>query len=44
MHVVLINGADPAKLMVRFNVGVRVAETLEIKRVDQDYFEPTDRE
>jgi restriction endonuclease Mrr len=30
--------------MVRFNVGVRVARTVEIKRIDLDYFEDADTE
>ena len=38
-RIVLIDGRELTKLMVRFNVGVRVAETVEIKRVDLDYFE-----
>lgn len=43
-HIVLIDGSELAKFMVRFNVGVRVAETVEIKRIDQDYFVPADPE
>ena len=30
--------------MVRFNVGVRVARTVEIKRIDLDYFDETETE
>ncbi len=38
-RIVLIDGRELTKLMVAFNVGVRVAQTVEIKRVDLDYFE-----
>ena len=38
-RIVLIDGRELTKLMVRFNVGVRVAQTIEVKRVDLDYFE-----
>jgi restriction system protein len=37
-RLVLIDG-DLTDLMIRFNVGVRVAETVEVKRVDMDCFE-----
>jgi restriction endonuclease Mrr len=30
--------------MIRFNVGVRVARTVEIKRIDLDYFEDAETE
>jgi restriction system protein len=36
--VVLINGARLAELMIEFNLGVSVAETYEIKRIDSDFF------
>ena len=38
LSVVLIDGDELTRLMLRFNVGVRVAETVEIKRIDLDYF------
>lgn len=38
IRLVLIDGDELAKLMIRFNVGVRVARTVEIKRIDVDYF------
>lgn len=38
-RIVLIDGEQLAKLMIRHNVGCRVEETLEIKKVDEDYFE-----
>ncbi len=37
-RLVLIDGAELARLMVRHNVGVRVRSTYEIKKVDEDYF------
>ncbi len=36
--IILIDGEQLAKLMIDFNVGVSVQRTLEIKRVDSDYF------
>jgi restriction system protein len=38
LRLVLIDGNELTNLMVRFNVGVRVARTVEIKRIDLDYF------
>jgi restriction system protein len=38
-RIVLIDGDQLAKLMIRYNVGCRVEETLEIKKVDEDYFD-----
>jgi len=38
LRLVLIDGDGLTRLMVRFNVGVRVAGTGEIKRIDTDYF------
>ena len=37
-HVVLINGDQLAALMVRYAVGVRVEETLFLKKIDEDFF------
>ena len=37
--VILIDGARLAELMIEHNVGVSVARTINIKRVDSDYFE-----
>ena len=37
--VILINGKYLAKLMVEFNVGVSVINNIQIKQIDQDYFE-----
>jgi restriction system protein len=36
--MVLIDGAQLAALMIRHNVGVRTAETLHIKKLDEDFF------
>ena len=44
LRVVLIDGEELTRLMVRFNVGLRVARAIEIKRIDLDYFEDTDIE
>jgi restriction system protein len=37
-RIVLIDGAELARLMVRHNVGVRTRTTYELKKVDEDYF------
>lgn len=36
--MVLIDGKQLATLMIRHNVGVRTAETLHVKKVDEDFF------
>lgn len=38
-RIVLIQGSELAQLMIRYNVGCKVEETLEIKRIDEDFFE-----
>lgn len=38
-RIVLIDGEQLARLMVRHNVGCRVEEVLHIKRIDEDFFE-----
>lgn len=38
-RIVLIDGAQLTKLMIRFNVGCRVEETLFIKKLDEEFFE-----
>lgn len=38
-RIVLIDGAHLAKLMIRYDVGCRVEETLFIKRLDEEFFE-----
>jgi len=37
-RIVLINGEQLAALMIRHNVGVRIDETLHLKKVDEDFF------
>jgi restriction system protein len=39
LRLVLIDGIDLAKLMIEYKVGVSVTDTIEIKKVDLDYFE-----
>jgi restriction system protein len=38
-RLVLIDGAQLTHLMIRNNVGCRVEETLEIKTIDEEFFE-----
>lgn len=38
-RIVLIDGEHLTKLMIRHNVGCRVEESLEIKKIDEDFFE-----
>ncbi len=38
-RIVLIDGNELARLMVEYDVGVRVKESYEIKRIDEDFFE-----
>jgi restriction system protein len=38
-RIVLIDGEHLAKLMIRYNVGCRVEDTLYIKKVDEEFFE-----
>lgn len=37
-HIVLVNGDQLAALMIRNNVGVRIEETLYVKKIDEDFF------
>ena len=39
MRLVLIDGTELTRLMVRYNVGVTVRETYELKSVDNAFFE-----
>lgn len=41
-RLILIDGKELASLMVRYNVGVRSARTIEIKRIDAEYFDDTE--
>lgn len=38
-RIVLIDGSQLTRLMIRHNVGCRVEETLEIKKIDDEFFE-----
>ncbi len=38
-RIVLVDGAQLTKLMIRHEVGCRVEETLKIKRIDEEFFE-----
>jgi len=38
-RIVLIDGKQLAKLMIRYNVGCRDEEILHIKKIDEDYFD-----
>ncbi|MFN0193728.1 MAG: restriction endonuclease [Aestuariivirga sp.] len=38
-RIVLIDGQQLANYLVKFNVGCRVQETIEVKKIDEDYFE-----
>lgn len=44
LRLVLVDGGELMQLMIRFNVGVRVSSTVEIKRLDLDYFEEVEAE
>jgi restriction system protein len=37
--IVLVDGKQLARLLVRYEVGCRVQETLQIKRIDEDFFD-----
>jgi restriction system protein len=39
VRLVLIDGTELTRLMVRYNVGVSIRETYELKSVDEDFFE-----
>ena len=38
-RIVLIDGQQLARLMIRHGVGCRVEETLTIKKLDEEFFE-----
>jgi restriction system protein len=40
-RVVLVDGVELAELMIDTGVGVTTVVTYEVKKVDEDYFEPT---
>jgi len=39
-RIVLMDGRQFARQMIRFNVGCRVQESYDVKKVDEDFFEP----
>ncbi len=39
-RIILIDGTKLARLMVDYDVGVRLRESYRIKRIDEDYFDP----
>lgn len=39
-RIVLMDGAQLARLMIRYNVGCRDEEVLHVKKIDEDFFEP----
>lgn len=39
MRLILIDGIELTRLMVKYNVGVSVRETFELKQVDEEFFE-----
>lgn len=38
-RIVLVDGPKLTKLMILYNVGCRIEETMDIKRIDEDFFE-----
>jgi len=40
--IILIDGAELTRLMMQYGVGVRTDRTVELKRIDLDYFEETE--
>jgi restriction system protein len=38
-RIVLIDGEQLTKLMIRYNVGCRIEESLDIRKIDEEYFE-----
>jgi restriction system protein len=38
-RIVLVDGKDLTRLMIRHNVGCRIEETIEIKKIDEEFFE-----
>jgi restriction system protein len=38
-RIVLIDGEQLAKLMIRYDIGCRIEDTLKIKKIDEDFFE-----
>jgi restriction system protein len=38
-RIVLIDGEHLTRLMIRYNIGCRIEETLHVKKMDEDFFE-----
>jgi restriction system protein len=38
-RIILINGSELTRLMVQYDVGVRIERTVKLKRIDLDYFD-----
>ncbi|WP_238991778.1 restriction endonuclease [Gemmobacter caeruleus] len=38
-RIVLVDGAQLARLMIRYDIGCRIAETLHLKKLDEDFFD-----
>jgi len=38
-RIVLVDGDQLARLMIRHNVGCRIEDTLHIKKIDEEFFE-----
>jgi len=38
-RIVLINGQELSKLMIRYNIGCRNEDILYIKKIDEDFFD-----
>jgi restriction system protein len=41
-RIILIDGGELTRLMVQYGVGVRIERTVQIKRIDLDYFDESD--
>jgi restriction system protein len=41
-RIILIDGEDLTRLMVQYQVGVRIERTVDLKRIDMDYFDETE--
>lgn len=39
-HIVLIDGRELAELMIEYGIGIQTKKTVEIKKIDYDYFHP----
>ena len=38
-RIVLMDGAQLAKAMIRYTVGCRIEDTVNLKKIDEDFFE-----